>query len=75
MNSYVSKVLEELKAKNPNQPEFHQAATEVLDSLSVVFDKHPEYEARGLLNMLVDKTFITTFYDMCPPLSIMEVVR
>jgi len=54
MNSYVNKVLEELKAKNPNQPEFHQAATEVLDSLSVVFDKHPEYEARGLLDMLVE---------------------
>ena len=54
MNSYVNKVLEELKAKNPNQPEFHQAVTEVLDSLSVVFDKHPEYEARGLLDMLVE---------------------
>ncbi|MBP5404700.1 MAG: NADP-specific glutamate dehydrogenase [Clostridia bacterium] len=54
MNSYVNKVLEELKAKNPNQPEFHQAATEVLESLSVVFDKHPEYEARGLLDMLVE---------------------
>ena len=52
MNSYVNKVLEELKAKNPNQPEFHQAATEVLESLSVVFDKHHEYEARGLLDML-----------------------
>jgi len=54
MNSYVNKVLEELKAKNPNQPEFHQAVTEVLESLSVVFDKHPEYEERGLLDMLVE---------------------
>ena len=61
MNSYVNKVLEELKAKNPNQPEFHQAATEVLDSLSVVFDKHPEYEARGLLDMLVEPERVILF--------------
>ena len=61
MNSYVSKVLEELKAKNPNQPEFHQAVTEVLDSLSVVFDKHPEYEARGLLDMLVEPERVILF--------------
>ena len=61
MNSYVNKVLEELKAKNPNQPEFHQAATEVLDSLSPVFDKHPEYEARGLLDMLVEPERVILF--------------
>ncbi len=61
MNSYVSRVLEELKAKNPNQPEFHQAVTEVLDSLSVVFDKHPEYEARGLLDMLVEPERVILF--------------
>ena len=61
MNSYVNKVLEELKAKNPNQPEFHQAVTEVLDSLSVVFDKHPEYEARGLLDMLVEPERVILF--------------
>ena len=61
MNNYVNKVLEELKAKNPNQPEFHQAATEVLDSLSPVFDKHPEYEARGLLDMLVEPERVILF--------------
>ena len=61
MNSYVNKVLETLKAKNPNQPEFHQAVTEVLDSLSVVFDKHPEYEARGLLDMLVEPERVILF--------------
>ncbi len=41
---YVNRVLQELKEKNPDQPEFHQAATEVLDSLRVVFDKNPAYE-------------------------------
>ena len=51
---YVNRVLQELKEKNPNQPEFHQAATEVLDSLRVVFDKNPAYEKAGLLERLVE---------------------
>ena len=44
MSKYVEKVLADLIATNPNQPEFHQAATEILESLAPVFDKHPEYE-------------------------------
>ncbi len=47
--TYVERVLEELKAKNPAQPEFIQAATEVLTSLTPVFEKHPEYEKAALL--------------------------
>lgn len=61
MNAYVQKVLEELKQNNPNQPEFHQAATEILNSLSVVFDAHPEYEKKGLLEMLVEPERIIMF--------------
>lgn len=52
--TYVEKVLEELKAKNPEQPEFIQAATEVLTSLAPVIEKHPEYEASALLERLVE---------------------
>ena len=40
--SYVDQVLEELKKKNPNEPEFHQAATEILASIAPVFEKHPD---------------------------------
>ena len=36
--SNVSEQLEKLKAKNPNEPEFIQAATEVLTSLEPVFE-------------------------------------
>ena len=49
MNEYTSRVLEGLKARNPHETEFLQAATEILQSLAPVFDKHPEYEAAGLL--------------------------
>ena len=39
--SYAQDVLAKLKEKNANEPEFIQAATEVLTSLEPVFDKHP----------------------------------
>lgn len=61
MSQYVQKVLAELVEKNPNQPEFHQAATEILESLAPVFDKHPEYEAAGLLERFVEPERIIMF--------------
>ena len=47
--SYVSEQLEKLAAKNPNQPEFLQTATEVLTSLEPVFDANPQYEKMALI--------------------------
>ena len=61
MNKYVSKVLEDLKTKNPNQPEFIQAATEILESISLVCDEHPEYEEKGLLEMLTEPERVIMF--------------
>ena len=52
--SYLEKVLEELKAKNPGQDEFIQATTEVLLSLAPVIEQHPEYEKVALLERLVE---------------------
>ena len=54
MSQYVQNVLADLIAKNPGEPEFHQAATEILESLEVVFEKHPEYEKAGLLERFVE---------------------
>ena len=51
--SYVDKVLENLKAKN-DQPEFIQAATEVLNSLRPVIDANPQYEKAALLERLLE---------------------
>ncbi len=39
--TYTEKVLADLKAKNPDQPEFIQAATEVLDALAPVVNNDP----------------------------------
>ncbi len=51
---YVERVLAELKAKNPNEPEFHQAATEILNGLKPAIDRHPEYEKTALLERFVE---------------------
>ena len=52
--SYTERVLEELQAQNPGEKEFHQAATEVLESLTPVVEAHPEYEECSLLERLVE---------------------
>ena len=52
--SYVESVLARLKEQNPNEPEFHQAATEVLNSLKPAIDANPQYEKAGLLERLVE---------------------
>jgi glutamate dehydrogenase (NADP+) len=51
---YTREVLNEIIKKNPGEVEFHQAATEVLDSLSLVLDKNPKYQKAGLLERLVE---------------------
>ena len=52
--TYSQKVLQDLKAKNPDQPEFIQAATEVLEALAPVVDNDPKYQKHGLLERLVE---------------------
>ena len=61
MNAYVQRVFDGLKARNPQEKEFLQAATEVLEALSPVFDKHPEYEKIGLLDRFVEPDRIIMF--------------
>ena len=61
MNAYTSRVLEGLKVRNAHEPEFIQAATEILNSISPVFDKHPEYEAAGLLERFVEPERVIMF--------------
>lgn len=52
--SYVERILNEIREKNPNQPEFCQAAEEILESLEPVISKNPQYEKAGLLERLVE---------------------
>ena len=59
--SYVQDVLNDLIARNPGQPEFHQAATEVLNSIAPVVEKNPKYQEVSLLERLVEPERIVMF--------------
>ena len=56
MNSYVQQVINDVKAKYSNEPEFVQAVEELLTSLSPVVDVHPEYEKAGI-NVTADELY------------------
>ncbi len=59
--SYVGSVIEQVKTKNANEPEFIQAVTEVLTSLKPVIDANPEYEKAGLLERIVEPERVIMF--------------
>ncbi len=59
--SSVESVLARVKEQNPNEPEFHQAVTEVLNSLKPAIEANPKYEAAGLLERLVEPERIVMF--------------
>lgn len=58
---YIERVLEEIKQKDKDQPEFNQALEEVLKSVEVIFKKHPEYEKMAILERLVEPERIIQF--------------
>lgn len=52
---YVDEVIESVVAKNPSQPEFHQAVKEVLESLRPVIDENEEkYRREAILERIVE---------------------
>ena len=61
MSDYCTRVLEGLKAKSAAEPEFIQAATEILNTIKPVVDKHPEFEKAGLLERYVEPERIIIF--------------
>src|SRR6184192_3011939 len=54
MENYISNLLAEVKAKNPGEPEFHQAVQEVFESLRLVLQKHPEYRSARIIERVVE---------------------
>ncbi len=61
MSNYAQRVLDGLKQRNASEPEFLQAATEILTTLAPVIDKHPEYEKAGLLERYVEPERVIMF--------------
>ena len=59
--SYTQDVKDQLKARYADQPEFVQAASEVLDSIEPAVEAHPEFQGAGLLERLVEPERIVMF--------------
>ena len=60
-NEYLLKVIEDVKRRNPGEPEFHQTVTEVLESLEPVVEKNPIYIEKGVIDLMVEPERIIKF--------------
>ncbi len=61
MSDYIKDLIMEVKAKNPAEPEFHQAVQEVVESLSLVIDRHPEYRSAKILERIIEPERVIMF--------------
>lgn len=61
MSDYVKQLMVEVKAKNPSEPEFHQAVYEVAESLVLVLEKHPEYRSEKILERIIEPERVLMF--------------
>jgi glutamate dehydrogenase (NADP+) len=53
-SEYLQRVYTQVVTRDPDQREFHQAVLEVLESLDLIVDKHPEYEKQGIIEQFVE---------------------
>jgi len=61
MSDFVKDFMAQVKAKNPAEPEFHQAVFEVVSSLVLVLEKHPEYRKEKILERVIEPERIILF--------------
>ncbi len=61
MSDYVADFMGHIKAKNPSEPEFHQAVQEVIESVSVVLEKHPEYRNAKIMERISEPERVIMF--------------
>ncbi|MDP2362161.1 MAG: Glu/Leu/Phe/Val dehydrogenase dimerization domain-containing protein, partial [Ignavibacteria bacterium] len=61
MSDYTNKLIADVKAKNPAEPEFHQAVEEVMGSLELVLQRHPEYRSMKILERMIEPERVIMF--------------
>ncbi|HET6475498.1 MAG TPA: NADP-specific glutamate dehydrogenase [Thermoleophilia bacterium] len=61
MSAFVDEYMAWLKARNPAEAEFHQAAEEVAESLEVVLDKNPKYREAKVLERISEPERVIMF--------------
>src|SRR5437773_6915497 len=60
-SSFVRDLMADVKAKNPAEPEFHQAVQEVVESLSIVLELMPEYRSARIIERMVEPERVVMF--------------
>ena len=53
-SEYLQRVYTQVVTRDPDQKEFHQAVLEVLESLDMIVEQHPEYEQKGIIETFVE---------------------
>ncbi|MBM4158831.1 MAG: NADP-specific glutamate dehydrogenase [Ignavibacteria bacterium] len=61
MSSIVNDIIATVKQKDPAQPEFLQAVTEVVESLVLVLERHPEYRSYKILERIIEPERVIMF--------------
>jgi glutamate dehydrogenase (NADP+) len=60
-SGFVSEIMGIVKAKDPGQPEFHQAVQEVVESLELVIERHPEYRKAKIVERIIEPERLLMF--------------
>ncbi|MGA3210276.1 MAG: NADP-specific glutamate dehydrogenase [Terriglobales bacterium] len=60
-DDYIDEVMARVVAKNPAEPEFHQAVQEVLESLRLVLERHPEFVRARIVERMVEPERVVMF--------------
>lgn len=61
MQEYIAELIADVKAKNPAEPEFHQAVEEVVHSLGLVMERYPEYRSHRILERIIEPERVIMF--------------
>ena len=59
--SFVEDIMADVKAKNPAEPEFHQAVQEVVESLDLVLERRPEYRQAKIVERIIEPERVIMF--------------
>ena len=61
MSTFVESFMDDLVARNPGEPEFHQAVREVAGSIELLLPRHPEYRDARILERMVEPERVVMF--------------
>ena len=66
MNEYLNRVIKEVEAKNPTEPEYLQAVREVLATVEPILNKHSEYEKLAILERITEPELYNLYLPLFP---------